>query len=326
MIEVQGVSKRYGSVEALRDVSLTASKGRVLGLLGQNGAGKTTLLNIITGYLAPTAGRVLIDGHDPLMQPEAAKRDLGYLPEQPPLYDEMTVEEYLYFVAALKQLQGKAIPAHVKEIMTKTGLTEMRERMLGHLSKGYRQRVGVAQALCGDPDVLVLDEPTVGLDPKQLIEIRELIRQLGRNRTVMLSSHIMQEISAVCDTLIIISNGKLVAEDTPDNLEHIAEHEQTLELTVRCGVKKAKELIGSLDETVEFRSVKSTGDMETELEISVPNGEDVREKLFYIFANAQYAILSMVRKKQSLEDVFLSLTGNDAPVKTESAAKEGGAA
>ena len=168
LIEVQNVSKRYGSVEALRNVTLKAPQNGVLGLLGQNGAGKTTLLNIITGYLAPTSGRALIDGNDPLLEPEKAKRDLGYLPEHPPLYDEMTVEEYLGFVAALKQVKGRGIPAHVREIMQKTGLMEMRERLLGHLSKGYRQRVGLAQALCGDPDVLVLDEPTVGLDPKQI--------------------------------------------------------------------------------------------------------------------------------------------------------------
>ncbi|HPR77073.1 MAG TPA: ABC transporter ATP-binding protein, partial [Candidatus Limiplasma sp.] len=209
MIEVQNVSKRYGSVEALRNVTLKAPQNGVLGLLGQNGAGKTTLLNIITGYLAPTSGRALIDGNDPLLEPEKAKRDLGYLPEHPPLYDEMTVEEYLGFVAALKQVKGRGIPAHVREIMQKTGLMEMRERLLGHLSKGYRQRVGLAQALCGDPDVLVLDEPTVGLDPKQITEIRALIRRLSAGRTIVFSSHNLAEVRQLCDRVVILHHGEV---------------------------------------------------------------------------------------------------------------------
>lgn len=184
MVEVQGVSKKYGGVEALRGVTLKAEQGRVLGLLGQNGAGKTTLLNIITGCLAPTAGRVLINGQDPLANPADAKRALGYMPEHPPLYDEMTVEEFLGFSAALKKVNRAKIPAHVREVMQNAGLTEVRTRLLGHLSKGYRQRAGLAQALCGNPEVLVLDEPTAGLDPKQITEIRALIRSLSKDRTI----------------------------------------------------------------------------------------------------------------------------------------------
>ena len=182
MIDIQHVTKRYGSLYALRDVSLHVEKGSVLGLLGQNGAGKTTLINILTGYLAPTEGRALLAGHDALLEPEEARKHLGYLPEMPPLYDEMTVREYLRFAARLKGVEGRAVPAHVDEIMALCGLTQMQRRLLSHLSKGYRQRAGLAQALCGDPEILVLDEPTVGLDPKQITEIRALIRRRPSRR------------------------------------------------------------------------------------------------------------------------------------------------
>ncbi len=209
MVEVQDVSKRYGHVEALRDVYLTAVKGRVLGLLGQNGAGKTTLLNIITGCLAPTAGRVLINGHDSLLTPSQAKRTLGYMPEHPPLYDEMTVEEFLRFASELKRVGPGAIPAHVNKIMESTGLTEMRYRMLSHLSKGYRQRVALAQALCANPEVLVLDEPTSGLDPKQITEIRTLIQALSKDHTIIFSSHNLPEVRQLCDHVVILHRGQV---------------------------------------------------------------------------------------------------------------------
>ena len=188
MIDIQHVTKRYGALYALRDVSLHVEKGSVLGLLGQNGAGKTTLINILTGYLAPTEGWALLAGHDALLEPEEARKHLGYLPEVPPLYDEMTVREYLRFAARLKGVESRAVPAHVDEIMELCGLTQMQRRLLSHLSKGYRQRAGLAQALCGDPEILVLDEPTVGLDPKQITEIRALIRRLSREKTILFSS------------------------------------------------------------------------------------------------------------------------------------------
>ena len=209
MIDIQQVTKRYGSLYALRDVSLHVEKGSVLGLLGQNGAGKTTLINILTGYLAPTEGRALLAGHDALLEPEEARKHLGYLPEVPPLYDEMTVREYLRFAAQLKGVENRAVPAHVDEIMELCGLTQMHRRLLSHLSKGYRQRAGLAQALCGDPEILVLDEPTVGLDPKQITEIRSLIRRLSREKTILFSSHILSEVQQLCDQVVILHQGQV---------------------------------------------------------------------------------------------------------------------
>ena len=216
LIEIENVSKRYGSVRALENVSLRMEGSGIMGLLGQNGAGKTTLINILTGYLAPTSGRALLGGHDPLMEPGEAKRHLGYLPEQPPLYDEMTVREYLRFVAALKGVAARAIPAHVDEVMELTGLTSMQSRLLGHLSKGFRQRAGMAQALCGDPDVLVLDEPAAGLDPKG----RDvLLAQIGsyhqhRKNTVLLVSHSMEDIARTADRVLVMNQGKAAMFDT----------------------------------------------------------------------------------------------------------------
>jgi ABC-2 type transport system ATP-binding protein len=325
LIEVKNLTKVYGDHVAVDHVSFTIDSGKIYGFLGPNGAGKTTTMNIITGCLAATEGTVTVDGHDIFDEPIAAKKIIGYLPEVPPLYQDMTVEDYLRFVAEAKGVEGKKLKGEVERVMKQTDVTSMRLRLIKNLSKGYRQRVGLAQAILGDPKVIILDEPTVGLDPQQLIEIRDLIRRLGRNRTVLLSSHIMQEISAVCDMLIIISNGKLVAQDTPENLEQHAEHEQTLKLTVRCGKEKTKNILAQLGDTVEIHTLKSVSADETELELGIPMQEDVREKLFYAFADAHCAILSMVRQKQSLEDVFLALTsGNTA--KPADVVKEGGAA
>jgi ABC-2 type transport system ATP-binding protein len=304
MIEVQGVSKRYGSVEALRNVSLKAPKGRVLGLLGQNGAGKTTLLNIMTGYLAPTSGRVLIDGHDPLLEPEQAKRELGFLPEHPPLYDEMTVEEYLSFVAALKLVTGRAIPAHIKEIMQKTGLMEMRERMLGHLSKGYRQRAGLAQALCGDPDVLVLDEPTVGLDPKQITEIRGLIRKLSSGRTIIFSSHTLSEVRQLCDHVVILHRGEVKLD------ADIGDMGQSDEVTLLCTVQGSeKRLVSALSHLEGVRDVKvESGYMEDEvcLSLSFQKTTMPEKQVFTLCSALSAPILRMTRREDDLEQVFLN--------------------
>ncbi|MDD3212636.1 MAG: ABC transporter ATP-binding protein [Eubacteriales bacterium] len=303
MIEVQGVGKRYGGVEALRGVTLKAPKGEVLGLLGQNGAGKTTLLNIITGYLAPTSGRVLIDGRDPLLEPEQAKRELGYLPEQPPLYDEMTVEEYLSFVAALKLVKGKAIPEHMREIMLKTGLMEMRERLLGHLSKGYRQRVGLAQALCGDPDVLVLDEPTVGLDPKQITEIRTLIRKLSAGRTILFSSHNLGEVRQLCDHVVILHRGE-VKLDAP-----IGDMGQSDTVTVLCTVQGSeKRLVAGMSHLEGIRDVTvqpTAGEDEVSLSLSFDKSILPEKQVFNLCSAMGAPILRMARCEDDLEQVFL---------------------
>ena len=303
MIEVQGVSKRYGSVEALKGITLMVPKGKVLGLLGQNGAGKTTLLNIITGYLAPTQGRVLIDGHDPLLAPELAKRALGYLPEHPPLYDEMTVEEYLRFAAALRQVKGKAIPAHVKEIMQKTGLADMRERLLGNLSKGYRQRAGLAQALCGDPDVLVLDEPTVGLDPKQITEIRSLIRKLSAGRTIVFSSHMLSEVRQLCDQVVILHRGEIKLDAPIGNMA------QSDTVTLMCTVLGSeKRVVAAMNHMEGVRAVRvqptQTQD-EVTLTLSFQNVTLPEKQVFTLLSALDAPLIRMARCEDDLEQVFL---------------------
>ena len=283
MIEVQNLTKVYGNHIAVDHVSFTIDSGKIYGFLGPNGAGKTTTMNIITGCLAATEGTVTVDGHDIFEEPIAAKKCIGYLPEVPPLYPDMTVIDYLRFVAEAKGVSGKDMAAEVARVMDKTGVTDMHLRLIKNLSKGYRQRVGLAQAILGDPKVIILDEPTVGLDPQQLIEIRDLIRQLGHDRTVMLSSHIMQEISAVCDNIIIISGGKLVAEDTPENLARRAEHGQTLRLTVKAAADAALQTLAPLGEALAVQVAKEQGDT-CELEIATEGDADVREQLFYLFA------------------------------------------
>ena len=219
MIEVRNLTKRYGSHLAVDHLNFTVGEGKIYGFLGPNGAGKSTTMNIMTGYLGATEGQVLINGHDILKEPEEAKKNIGYLPELPPLYMEMTVAEYLKFAAELKKIPKNKREAQIKEVMRLTKLKEVENRLIQNLSKGYRQRVGLAQAMLGFPEIIILDEPTVGLDPKQIIEIRELIRRLAKNHTVILSSHILAEVREVCDYVMIIANGRMVASDTPENLE-----------------------------------------------------------------------------------------------------------
>lgn len=233
VIEVSGLTKRYGKNTAVDHLSFRVKKGQIYGFLGPNGAGKTTTMNMLTGYLAPTEGQIRIDGHDISEEPVEARRCIGYLPEIPPLYLDMTPLEYLRFTAELKGVAKEKRESEVERVMEKTQIQDMQERLIRHLSKGYRQRVGLAQALLGDPEVLILDEPMVGLDPKQIIEIRELIRSLGKKHTVILSSHILSEITSICDHVMIISHGKLAASDTPENLSHYMKNSDVCELKIR---------------------------------------------------------------------------------------------
>lgn len=233
VIEVSGLTKRYGKNTAADHLSFRVKKGQIYGFLGPNGAGKTTTMNMLTGYLAPTEGQIRIDGHDISEEPVEARRCIGYLPEIPPLYLDMTPLEYLRFAAELKGVAKEKRESEVERVMEKTQIQDMQERLIRHLSKGYRQRVGLAQALLGDPEVLILDEPMVGLDPKQIIEIRELIRSLGKKHTVILSSHILSEITSICDHVMIISHGKLAASDTPENLSHYMKNSDVCELKIR---------------------------------------------------------------------------------------------
>ena len=309
MIQLSEVTKRYGSVQALGGVSLKVNKGEVLGLLGQNGAGKTTLLNILTGYLAPTSGTAQIDGYDSLLNPQEAKRRMGYLPEHPPLYDEMTVREYLTFAAELRGVTRKAIPAHVDEVMELTGLCEMRGRLLGHLSKGYRQRAGFAQAICGDPDVLVLDEPTVGLDPKQITEIRQLIRSLSKGRTIIFSSHILTEVQQLCDHVVILHHG-LVKLDSP--MAQLGQGEEiTLQLRAAAAPGMLLPKLRQLDGVTAVTPQPTAQEGATEVLLTFHRVEDPERRLFALMSHLGAPILHLSRQGDSLEQIFLSAISGD---------------
>ena len=308
MIEVSNLVKKYGDHTAVDHLSFQIEKGKIYGFLGPNGAGKSTTMNMITGYIASTEGKVMIDGHDILEEPEAAKKCIGYLPEMPPLYFDMTVLEYMKFAADLKKIPRNQKDKQIKEVMDMVKITDMKDRLIKNLSKGYRQRVGLAQAILGYPEVIILDEPTVGLDPKQIIEIRDLIKSLKQKHTVILSSHILSEVRAVCDYVLIISHGKLVASDTPDNLERLAAGSNSLLMKV----KGEKDTIRKDLETIEgVTGVEMYYDSDDELwktKVSIQENVDIREKVFYAMAKANCPIYEMQVKRVSLEDVFLELT------------------
>ena len=308
MIEVSNLVKKYGDHTAVDHLSFQIEKGKIYGFLGPNGAGKSTTMNMITGYIASTEGKVMIDGHDILEEPEAAKKCIGYLPEMPPLYFDMTVLEYMKFAADLKKIPRNQKDKQITEVMDMVKITDMKDRLIKNLSKGYRQRVGLAQAILGYPEVIILDEPTVGLDPKQIIEIRDLIKSLKQKHTVILSSHILSEVRAVCDYVLIISHGKLVASDTPDNLERLAAGSNSLLMKV----KGEKDTIRKDLETIEgVTGVEMSYDSDEELwkpKVSIQENVDIREKVFYAMAKANCPIYEMQVKRVSLEDVFLEIT------------------
>ena len=303
MIEVKNLVKRYGDHVAVNNLSFTVEEGQIYGFLGPNGAGKSTTMNIITGYLASTEGEVLINGHNILEEPEEAKKCIGYLPELPPVYTDMTVLEYLKFVAELKKIPKDQRKKQILEVMNLVKITDMQNRLIKNLSKGYRQRVGLAQAVLGFPKIIILDEPSVGLDPKQIIEIRELIRHLGEKHTVILSSHILPEISAVCDHVFIISKGKLVASDSTENLVNLMSGAQEIELTVRTG---AGEAAGYLQGEENIARVEQAD--HDKIRIYAKKGADVREEVFRQMAEHNIPVLEMKTVTKSLEDVFLEIT------------------
>ena len=317
MIEVTNLTKKYGDHIAVDHLSFRVEKGQIYGFLGPNGAGKSTTMNIITGYLAATEGTVTIDGKDIQKDPEEAKRSIGYLPELPPLYVDMTVREYLEFVAELKKVPKKERKQQIDEVMEMTQITDMQQRLIKNLSKGYRQRVGLAQAILGYPEVIILDEPTVGLDPKQIIEIRDLIRKLGENHTVILSSHILSEVSAVCDHIMIIAHGKLVASDSPENLQKLMSGSMELNLEVKgsvAAVKTALQEISQIDRIEE--NTEAPKDI-AKLKVISKENADIREQVFYALADAKLPILEMTHAEKSLEDIFLELTEDVAPSQPE---------
>lgn len=317
MIEVKNLVKKYGDHVAVDHLSFTVEEGHIYGFLGPNGAGKSTTMNMITGYIGPTEGSIMINGHDMLENPEEAKKCIGYLPEIPPLYTDMTPLEYLRFAAELKGIAKNKREDAVKEVIKDARLEDVADRLIKNLSKGYKQRVGLAQALLGYPEVIILDEPTVGLDPAQIIEMRELIRGLGKKHTVILSSHILSEISAVCDDVLILSHGKLVASDTTDNLGKLMEDKVTLQLTVKGDKETIKNALDSVEgvESIEYKDSVEKACLDVMIQ-SDPKTE-VREMIFYRLAAVQCPIYAMNQMKKSLEDVFIELTADTASADVE---------
>ncbi|MCF0134151.1 MAG: ABC transporter ATP-binding protein [Blautia sp.] len=311
MIEVKNLTKRYGNHEAVKDLSFRIEEGKIYGLLGPNGAGKSTTMNMITGYIAATSGTVLINGHDILEEPEQAKKQIGYLPELPPLYQDMTVLEYLDFAADLKKVKPGEKKEMLEEIMALVQISDMKGRLIKNLSKGYKQRVGLAQALMGYPQILILDEPTVGLDPKQIIEIRDLIKGLGKNHTVILSSHILSEVSAICDEIMIIANGELVASDTPESLEKKMAGENTLDMVFAASDSEVKKMLEEIPEIQEMEIVPEEG--ETRAILHTASDVDIRKELFHACVRYNCPILQMSNHHASLEDIFLELTAPREP-------------
>ena len=308
MIKVSHLTKKYGNITALSDVSFSVKRGEVVGFLGPNGAGKSTAMNIITGYLSSTSGNVTVDGHDILEEPTEAKKRIGYLPEVPPLYPDMTVNEYLDFIYELKGAKQKK-DAHFNEICELTKIAAVRGRLIKNLSKGYRQRVGIAQALVGNPPVLILDEPTVGLDPKQIVETRTLVKKLGEDHTVILSSHILSEVQAVCGRIIVLNNGRLIADSTAERLGESLGDGSTLVLRAVGEEKEIQAALQSVKAVRHFSKAEASGSAKA-YSLTLAPSESARSDLFFAFAARKIPIVEMKSAEYSLEDIFLSLVGS----------------
>lgn len=304
MIEVQNLVKKYGNHTAVKGISFKVDTGKIYGFLGPNGAGKSTTMNIMTGCLAATDGKVIINGHDIYDDPKEAKKCIGYLPELPPVYMDMTPLEYLRFVGKARGVDKKELPGQISEIMDMTGITGVANRLIKNLSKGYRQRVGLAQALIGYPEIIILDEPMVGLDPKQIIEIRELIRSLGEKHTVFLSSHILSEVSMICDYVMIIADGRLVASDTPENLsKHISGN--TLNISVKGSTKAIVSALKGVKDAGEITVVSENDGI---VRVKVSSEKDIRSDVFFALSSIKASIMELSSSAMSLEDIFLKLT------------------
>ena len=311
MIEVKNLVKKYGNHTAVDHLNFTIEEGHVYGFLGPNGAGKSTTMNIMTGYLGATEGEVLINGHDILKEPEEAKKQIGYLPELPPLYMDMTVREYMEFAAELKKIPKAKRAESIDDVEKLVKIKDVEKRLIKNLSKGYRQRVGLAQAVLGYPEVIILDEPTVGLDPKQIIEIRDLIQSLGKKHTVILSSHILSEVRAVCDYIFIISHGKLVASEETEELVERMSGGQVIELKLKAEEEKIKEVFADAEHITAVETKELPEDGVTEVTVTAEKNKDVREEIFHICAESDMPILEMINGGKSLEDIFLELTSKE---------------
>lgn len=310
MVEVKNLTKRYGNVTVVDDISFSVDSGEILGFLGPNGAGKSTTMNMITGYISSSSGTVTVNGAEILDNPKKAKGDIGYLPEIPPLYIDMTVRKYLEFMFDLKKVK---LPKkeHISEVMRLVKISDVSERIINHLSKGYRQRVGFAQALLGNPPILILDEPTVGLDPQQIIEMRSLIRSLGKKHTVIFSSHVLSEVSAICDRIIVISNGKIVADEKAENLSSSISGEQKLRLDIEGSSSTILDALKVIPNVIKIRKQHDVGNKAARYLVEYKNGTDVRRDVFKAIANAGCIILDMQNGNETLEDSFLKLVSQD---------------
>lgn len=310
MIEVKNITKKYGNFIAVNNISFKVDDGEIVGFLGPNGAGKSTTMNMIVGYIEPTNGTIIVNGYDVSKKPTKAKKEIGYMPEGVPLYYELTVKEFVNYMAELKKVQRKERKNAVEKALTETGLKEVENKLIRNISRGYKQRVSMAGALVGDPDVLILDEPTVGLDPKQITEIRNLIKSLGKKHTVILSSHILSEVSQICEKVIIINKGNIVAIDTPENLEKATQEKNIILVTVEDKKGNMKDINTIISDIKECKKVKDNEDGTQQYMIESKNGLDLRKQLFELLPKNDITIFELKKAETSLEDAFLTLIDN----------------
>ena len=317
MIEVKNVTKKYGNFVAVDNISFTVNDGEVVGLLGPNGAGKSTTMNMITGFIEPTEGTIKVNGYDVLSQPAKAKKQIGYMPEGVPLYSELTVKEFVEYMAELKKVPRKERKDQISKILYETGIEDVANKLIRNLSRGYRQRVSLAGALIGNPEVIILDEPTVGLDPKQITEIRQLIKRLGKKHTVILSSHILSEVSQICEKVIIINKGKIIAVDTPDNLEKKTENQNVILLTVEDKKNNMNNLKEDIPEMSECKLIKDNNDGTKQYMIKSNIEFDLRKKMFEILPKKDITIFELKNAEKSLEDAFITLIDTNTKEREE---------
>ena len=307
MIEVKNVTKKYGKVVAVDTISFTINDGEIVGLLGPNGAGKSTTMNMMTGFIEQTSGDIIIDGYDMLKRPKKAKREIGYMPEGVPLYTDLTVKEFVMYMAEIKRVNRKERKEKVEKIIEKTGLKDVEKKLIKNLSRGYKQRVSMAGALVGEPKILILDEPTVGLDPKQITEIRSLIKELGKTHTVILSSHILSEVSQICNKVVIINKGKIIAVDTPENLENKVNNNNLIYVTVEDKENKIEKIKEKLNDIKKIELVTNNDDGTKQYAIETVGEKDLRKELFAEFAKENITIFEMKKADSTLEEAFMKL-------------------
>lgn len=307
MIEVKHMTKKYGNFVAVEDINFEIGEGEIVGLLGPNGAGKSTTMNVITGFIEQTEGTVIVDGYDTLKKPKKAKREIGYMPEGVPLYSDLTVKEFISYMAELRGIKGKELKENVERALADTGLTEVQNKLNKNLSRGYKQRVSLAGTLVSNPKILILDEPTVGLDPKQVTEIRALIKKLGKNHTVIISSHILSEISQICNKVIIINKGKIIAVDTPENLENKVDQSNSIYVTVEDKENKMQNISEKLENIKEIELIQENEDGTKKYQITAEKDIDVRKQIFEVFAKENIVIFELKKIDITLEDAFIKL-------------------